>query len=325
MKKLFIENISPGDEVVDFFLVRSKKVGSTRTGKPYLDLELQDRTGIATAKVWDDAEKYDPKFKRGDVIKIKAYAESYRDQTQIKISQIRLATENEAIDLADFVPATDKDIPAMLEEVKGFIAGIENRHLAALLGSFFGDEQFVDGFKNGIGARNIHHAYRGGLLEHTLQVVKLADSCAALYPDLDRDILIAMSILHDIGKIRELASSNEFIYTTEGYLIGHIPLGLQMLDERIRGIEGFPEELALRAKHILISHHGELEFGSPVVPKTPEAIVLHYIDNLDAKTNLILRAIAKDKNETEEFTEYNRVMERNFYKGQPRGGNEKEG
>jgi len=317
MKKLFIEDISPGDEVVDFFLVRTKKVGSTRVGKPYLELELQDRTGVLPARLWDKAEEYGPTFKRGDLIKIKAYAESYQERTQIKISQIRIPNQTEKLDMNDFVPSTRKDVPAMIEELKGFIAGIENEHLAALLRAFFDDENFMLAFTQSIAARNIHHAYRGGLLEHTLQVTRLAASCASLYPELDRDLLIAMSILHDIGKIRELESEKEFLYSTEGYLLGHISLGLQMLDERIRGIEGFPHELALRAKHVLLSHHGELEFGSPVVPKTPEAIVLHYLDNLDAKTNLVLEAINKDKNRDEAFTEFHRVMERNFYKGPP--------
>lgn len=315
MKRLFIEDISPGDEVVDFFLVRSKNLSTTRAGKPYLDLELQDRTGLVSAKVWDRAEDFDPLFKRGDLIKIKATAESYREQTQLKVAQIRVPTDKETLDQGDFLPATKKNVDDMWDELEEIIEGVEHPFLSQLLVEFFGDEQFLEMFRRSVAARNIHHAYLGGLLEHTLQVVKLAVTCTEMYPELDRDLLVTTAILHDIGKVRELETVAEIIYSTEGYLIGHISLGMQMLEDKIRTIEGFPHELGLRCKHILISHHGELEWGSPVVPKMAEAIVLHYLDNLDAKTKQVFQAIEKDKNVGEAFTEYNRVMGRNFYKG----------
>lgn len=315
MKKLFVADISAGDEVVDFFLVRSKNVSKTRNGNPYLDLELQDRTGVINAKMWDNVDKYESLFKRGDIIKIKAVAETYRDKLQIKINQIRLPTDKETLDPADFTPSTQKHIPSMLEELLGFIENIQNSHLKAVLQSFFDDESFRSAFSSSVAARNIHHAYVGGLLEHTLQVTKMSAYCAQIYPELDGELLIAMAILHDIGKVKELKSEADIIYTTEGFLLGHISLGLEMLNEKISAIENFPEELALKMKHILLSHHGELEFGSPIVPKMPEALALHYLDNLDAKSHIALNAIEKDRNIEEPFTEFHRVMERNFYKG----------
>lgn len=315
MKKLFVKDISPGDEIVDFFLVRSKNVAKTKLGNPYLDLELQDRTGIITAKMWDNVDKYESIFKRGDIIKIKAVAETYRDKIQIKINQLRLPTDKETIDPADFTPSTEKHIPSMLEELLSFIENIQNPYLKTVLNLFFDDEYFRNSFCTAVAARNIHHAYVGGLLEHTLQVTKLSADCARIYQELDGELLVTMAILHDIGKVKELKSEGDIIYTTEGFLMGHISLGLEMLNQKISAIEGFPEELALKMKHILLSHHGELEFGSPIVAKMPEALALHYLDNLDAKTHIALNAIEKDRNKDELFTEFHRVMERNFYKG----------
>jgi len=219
------------------------------------------------------------------------------------------------------LPATSKDVEAMAESIVEFIESLKNPHLGALLRAFWNDDDFRRGFVRSPAARNIHHAYLGGLLEHTLNVTQLAEECAKLYPELDRDLLLTMAILHDIGKIKELGAEAEIIYTREGLLVGHINLGLEMLDEKIALVEDFPKELAIRCRHILLSHHGELEWGSPIVPKTPEAMVLHYLDNLDAKTNIFLRAISTDRNDAEEFTSYHRVMQRNIYKG-PRNDTE---
>ena len=315
LKKVFIKDIRPEDEVVDFFLVRSKNKATAKNGKRYLDLELQDSTGVAAAKMWDGIERVEKLFERGDIVKIKAVAQSYRNELQIRIDDIRPPSPKENIPIEDFLPATEKDVEQMADQIAGIIESVTEPNLAALLRSFWDDDSFRHDFVRSPGARNIHHAYLGGLLEHTLNVTMLADHCAKLYPELNRDLLVAMAILHDIGKIRELEARGEIIFTREGLLMGHITIGDEMLSEKIAAIEGFPKELALRCKHILLSHHGELEFGSPIVPKTPEAIVLHFIDNLDAKIKIFLHAIETDQNEAEEFTTYNKVMNRNIYKG----------
>ena len=315
MKKLFIDEIEAGDQVIDFFLVRSKNLLSTRTGKPYLDLELQDKKGFVTAKMWDGVDKVEDLFERGDIVKIKASAQEYRGQLQIKIDDIRLPAPQENMDLQDFLPSTSGDVEAMHREIIELIESIDNEYLIELLTAFWEEEDFRSNFVRSPGARGIHHAYLGGLLEHTLNVTRLADKCAGIYPELDRDLLVAMAILHDVGKMVELDAGAEIVFTREGMLMGHISIGLEMISEKIKTIIGFPEELALKCKHILLSHHGELEFGSPVVPKIPEAMVLHYIDNLDAKAKIFFQAIEDDRNTAEEFTSYHRVMGRNIYKG----------
>jgi 3'-5' exoribonuclease len=320
MKKVFLKDINPEDEVVDFFLVRSKNIAVTKNGKRYLDLELQDSSGVAGAKMWDGVDRVEKLFERGDIIKIKAVAQKYRDDLQIRIDDIRTPTAKEQLDLEDFIPSTPKDPVKMTENIVELIESVKEKNLASLLRSFWEDDDFRRAFVRSPAARNIHHAYLGGLLEHTLNVALLADKCSQLYPELNRDLLLTMAILHDIGKIKELEATGEIVYTRDGLLEGHISIGLEMLNQRFALIPDFPAELALRCKHILLSHHGELEFGSPIVPKTPEAITLHFLDNLDAKTNIFVRAIDKDKNKAEEFTTFNKVMNRNIYKGPKESG-----
>ncbi len=315
LKKVYISDIKPEEPVVEFFLVRSKNRLTTRTGKPYLDLELQDKTGVVIAKMWDGVEKVDSSFNRGDIIKVKAFSQLYREQLQLKIDDLRLPASSEELPLEDFLPRTPRDVEEMTEKLIELIESVSEPNLAALLREFWEDDDLRSTFVRAPGARNIHHAYLGGLMEHTLNVTTLADQCAGLYPEMDRDLLVTMSILHDIGKMRELKAGSEIFYTREGMLVGHINLGLEMLNEKIARLPDFPEELASRCKHILLSHHGELEFGSPIVPKTPEAMVLHYLDNLDAKANIFISAISKDQNESEEFTSFHQVMRRNIYKG----------
>jgi 3'-5' exoribonuclease len=265
--------------------------------------------------MWDGIERVEKLFDRGDIVKIKAVAQSYRNELQIRIDDIRPPTPKEILPLEDFLPSTKKDVVQMENSIAELIKSVTDPHLAQLLMSFWDDDSFRHNFVRSPGARNIHHACLGGLLEHTLNVTYLAESCAKIYPELNRDLMISMAILHDIGKVKELEAGAEIIYTRQGLLVGHITIGIEMLNEKIAAIEGFPMELALRCKHILLSHHGELEFGSPSVPKTTEAIVMHFIDNLDAKTEIFLHAIATDQNETEEFTTYHKVMNRNIYKG----------
>jgi len=315
LKKVYVRDVKPEEQVVEFFLVRSKNRLTTRAGKPYLDLELQDSTGVIVAKMWDGVEKVDSHFNRGDIIKIKGFSHLYREQLQLKIDDLRLPASGEELPLEAFLPRTPRDVEEMTEKLVELIESVSEPNLAALLREFWDDDDFRADFVRAPGARNIHNAYLGDLLEHTLNGTVLAEQSAGLYPEIDRDLLVAMAILHDIGKMKELKAGREIFYTREGMLVGHINLGMEMLNEKIARLPEFPQELAARCKHILLSHHGELEFGSPIVPKTPEAMVLHYLDNLDAKANIFIHAISKDQNDSEEFTSFHQVMRRNIYKG----------
>ena len=317
MARHAIKDLTLGQNFTEFYLVKSKKKSTTRNDKLYLDLELQDKTGIIKAKVWDEAEKVDQECARGDVVKIQAEVEQYRDVLQLKIKRLRRAGPEET-DLAELLPASDKDASALLQDLRALIATIKNPHLQNLLELFFADQKFVAKLSVSAAARNVHHSFRGGLLEHVHAMTRIAAFLVeTIYPGLDRDLVIAGAILHDAGKIDELNSEREISYTREGFLQGHIHLGLMMIHEKALTLPEFPPELLLHLEHIVLSHHGEREWGSPVLPATPEAMLIHHVDNLDAKTTMVLEAIRGDKNLDEEFTEYHRTLERHFYKVRP--------
>jgi len=317
-----IKDLTLGQSIAEFYLVKSKKKSTTRNDKPYLDLELQDKTGLIKAKVWDDADQVDRECSRGDVVKVQAEVEQYRDVLQLKIKRLRRAEPEEA-DLAELLPTTEKDAGALLNDLRELIATIKNPSLRQLLELFFADPDFVSKLTTSAAARNIHHSYRGGLLEHIQTMTRIAAFLVEnIYPALDRDLVIAGAILHDVGKIQELDSEREISYTREGFLQGHIHLGVRMIHEQAAAVPGFPPELLLHLEHIVLSHHGEREWGSPVLPATPEAMLIHHVDNLDAKTTMVLEAIKGDKNLDEEFTEYHRTLERHLYKVRPKPAGE---
>jgi len=317
-----IKDLTLGQSIAEFYLVKSKKKSTTRNDKPYLDLELQDKTGLIKAKVWDDADQVDRECSRGDVVKVQAEVEQYRDVLQLKIKRLRRAEPEEA-DLAELLPTTEKDAGALLNDLRELIATIKNPSLRQLLELFFADPDFVSKLTTSAAARNIHHSYRGGLLEHIHTMTRIAAFLVEnIYPALDRDLVIAGAILHDVGKIQELDSEREISYTREGFLQGHIHLGVKMIHEQAAAVPGFPPELLLHLEHIVLSHHGEREWGSPVLPATPEAMLIHHVDNLDAKTTMVLEAIKGDKNLDEEFTEYHRTLERHLYKVRPKPAKE---
>jgi len=312
-----IKDLTLGQSLRELYLVKSKRKSTTKQGKTYLDLELQDKTGIIKAKVWDDADRADEECRRGDVIKVEAVVEEFNRALQLKVKRLRRAEPEEA-DLAELLPATDKDPGAMLQGLRERIAAVQNPHLHQLLDLFFADHDFVEKLSVSAAARNLHHGFRGGLLEHIYAMVRIADWLVEnIYPALDRDLVLAGTILHDVGKITELNSDLEISYTREGFLQGHISLGLIMIHDQARTLPDFPPELLLHLEHIVLSHHGEHEWGSPVLPATPEAMLIHHVDNLDAKTTMVLEAIKSDKNLDEEFTEYHRALERHFYKVRP--------
>jgi 3'-5' exoribonuclease len=310
--RLWIKDIKRDDRVQGDYLVRGKRMGLTKKGEPFLSLTLADRSGEIEAKVWERAEALSSGFAEGDILTVEGFAGAYRDQVQITLSHLAIS-QNET-NPALFWEASSKDIGQMLAALREVLGDIENIHLKALIGRFFSDRRFLARFKSAPAAKNFHHCYVGGLLEHTLSVCEMTRSVLARYPELDRDLLLTGAFLHDIGKIKELKRDQQIEYTDQGRLVGHIVLGVEMVAEKQAKLRNFPLELALRLKHLILSHHGQFEFGSPKRPKFLEAFALHLIDDLDAKMNGLSPFMAKDR-QPGAWTEFNRLFERYFLKG----------
>ena len=316
MKTLYVKDIKAGEKVKSSFLVMEKNLAYSQKGAPYLSVKLRDRTGDIEGRVWDNVAALDPLFRKGDIVSLQGRAVSYRDAVQLAVLDIRKMDET-GIDPWDYFPSTKGDVEAMFAAVEGFAATVENPWLRRLLEGFLRDEELAARLKRAPAAKGFHHAYLGGLLEHTLSMVRILDFLAGHYPAANRDMLIAGGILHDIGKIDEFTYERAIDYSTPGRLVGHILLGVEMLDRKIAAIEGFPADLALELKHIVLAHHGELDFGSPKRPKTVEALIVHYIDDLDAKVMAFQEFIGNSGAEDSEWTLYHRFFERFLYKGKP--------
>jgi 3'-5' exoribonuclease len=309
-----IKDLKENSHVQSFYLVKEKSLNDTKTGKKFINIELMDSTGQINGKVWDQAENFYSIFEVGDIVKVEASVSKYREKLQLSIARLRLVEENDNVSLEDLLPSTTKSVEAMFNELCVILSSVENKHIKELIDLFFSDEIFVKNFKQGIAAKEVHHNYLGGLLEHTLSIVKICDFFAKHYEDIDRDILLTSAFLHDIGKIREL-DAKSFTYTVEGSLKGHIIIGIEMIQDKLRKLNEFPSDIQIKIEHNIVSHHGELEWGSPVVPKTREAIILHYSDNIDAKSIQVKSEIEKDKGTETLFTPYNRLLKRNIFKG----------
>jgi len=307
----WIKDIVEDETVKDCYLVKQKRLGTTRKGDPFLSLTLADRTGEMEGRVWEGAERLSSLFHEGEIIEVEGSISSYRGQIQITISDLKILKSD--LDPDIFIESGPKDISGMMQSLRAIIRGVKNVHLRALNDSFLSDRQFVSLFRKAPAAKNFHHGYLGGLLEHTLSVCRMAGQVAEHYPELDRDLLITGAFLHDTGKIRELKFGLKIDYSNEGRLIGHVVLSTMMVDEKLRVIKNFPRELAVRLKHLILSHHGSYEFGSPKRPKFLEAFALHLIDDLDAKINGLGRYMERDRKEGE-WTEFNRMFERYFLK-----------
>jgi 3'-5' exoribonuclease len=289
-----------------------KQVGTTRKGDPFIRLVLADKSGEIEGKVWDRAQVLAPLFHEGDILEIEGSAGSYRGQLQVTVSDLQ--TVQGEVDPTLFLEEAERDPAEMMADLRELMKALENPSLRRLVDRFLSDRQFVVAFQKAPAAKNFHHNYVGGLLEHTLSVCRLAVWVADHYPQLDRDLLIVAAFLHDVGKTRELSVTPSIAYTDEGRLLGHLVLGSAMLDEKLKEIRGFPPDLALRLRHMILSHHGEYAFGSPKRPKFLEAFALHLIDDLDAKINGLGRFMEKDQQEGA-WTDYNRLFERYLLKG----------
>ena len=313
MKKIFVNMIRPGQVVDDIFLARDKQVAYKKNGDPYLTLSLVDRNGSIKAVAWDNVLAITKAFTAGDHIRVKANAVEYKDNLQLVVQHIERQDRAE-IDPQDFLPVTGRDVDQMLDRLIRISKSVQNEHLSGLLAAFFEDRVFVNLFKTAPAAKRMHHAYLGGLLEHTLSVAMLIQAIAGHYKGIDRDLLLTGGILHDIGKIHEFSYETHIDYSDSGRLLNHIVIGVEMLEAKIATINDFPENLALVLKHMIVSHHGTRDFGSPEPPKTLEAIILNYLDDLDAKVTAA-RTFMEAEDPDASWTSYHRVLERFFYKG----------
>lgn len=309
---VWIKDIKEEDSIKGCYLVKQKRLGTTRVGKPFINLVLADRTGELEAKVWDRAEQLSALFQGDDIVEVNGRAGSYRGQIQITVSDIKVPSLK--MDPAIFLESAPGDLSGMMKSLRTTLKNVKDNHLTALNERFLSDRQFVSQFKKAPAAKNFHHSYLGGLLEHTFSVCQLAEQVASHYPQLNRDLLVTAAFLHDIGKVREFVYDLNIDYSDEGRLLGHLVLGVAMVDEKLAELRDFPQELALRLKHMILSHHGEYEFGSPKRPKFLEAFALHLIDDLDAKVNGLGRYMEKDRKEGA-WTDFNRLFDRHFLKG----------
>lgn len=296
--------------VTGFFAATSKQVRSKKDGSKYLALVLSDSTGQIESRLWD-ADDADP-FEQGDVVKVRGQVCRYQDKLQINLDRIRVALPDE-YELGDFVPQTERNIDELWSELNNFVASFTDLHLQFLLRAFLDDPEIADALHQAPAAKSMHHAWIGGLLEHIVSLAGICDLAARHYPGINRDLLLTGAMLHDIGKLRELRWGTSFDYTLEGQLLGHITIGIGMIDKKIAAIPDFPPSKRILVEHIVLSHHGKYEFGSPKLPMIPEAILLHYLDDMDAKMQTVhgefARSVANGKTAAQ-FTDWVRSMER---------------
>jgi 3'-5' exoribonuclease len=296
MKQSFVSSLQDGQTVTTHFLVCEKEVRATREGKTYLRLELGDATGRVEARMWDGFDRLAATFERDDFVKVQARVENYRNKIQLSVEKIRRAEESE-VDPADFFAHTKEDVDGLYARLIDVVASVENVWLRRLLESVVADPQIVPRLKRAPAAKIMHHAYYGGLLEHVLSLCDLCRAVLRHYPEADSDLLLSGAILHDVGKLQELSYDRSLGYTDEGQLLGHILIEYELVTEKIDAIEGFPPALKTLVQHMLISHHGQYEFGSPKLPMFREALMLHYLDDLDSKMAAIRSALESDQGE----------------------------
>jgi len=316
MNKIFISDLRENQMIDSPFLVQDKRVLETRNGKPYLRVRLQDKTGEIEGRGWEQANELARHFKTNDYARVRGMITQFQGELQITITAIHKLPE-EKVRPEDFLPVSKKDIPKMAASLKTFIDTIQDADLKALLLAFIDDEAFFKDFQRSPAAKSMHHAWIGGLLEHSLSLCVHADAIARYYNKegipLNRDLLVTGAILHDIGKTKELTSAPSFEYTTEGKLLGHIVIGAGMVEEKTAAIKGFPADKLQQLKHLILSHHGEYAFGSPKLPMTLEAIALHFIDNLDAKINGVYTHLEKNTTDDSPWTAFHRIYGQTFY------------
>ena len=310
MKTTFITDLAGEQTITTFFLVHEKEIRNTREGRSYLRLSLGDRSGTIEARMWDLFEVPAKDISRDDFVKVQARVEIYRDRPQLSLTQIRIAKPDE-IDLADFLPHTKEDIGELWSQLLDYANSISDPWLQKLALSMLSDPAITERYKRAPAAKVMHHAYLGGLLEHVVGLCGLAKQIAAHYSEVNLDLLLTAAILHDVGKLDELCYDRAIGYTPEGQLLGHIVMEIDTVSRAIDAIPGFPSALKTVVQHLLISHHGKYEFGSPKLPMIREAMAFHYMDDLDSKLAAVRAALAVDTGEPE-WSAYSGALGRKF-------------
>ncbi|MCS7024975.1 MAG: HD domain-containing protein [Bryobacteraceae bacterium] len=312
MKSPYVSELQPSQVVTAVFLVQHKDIRQKKTGEPYLSLVLGDRTGEVEAKMWDNAEEVMDTFDRDDFVRVRGLVQIHQNRQQLMIQKLQRVDES-TVELADFFPTTRRDVGEMMAELRSFVESFRNPDLRALCLAFLNDPDVDSRLRVAPAAKSMHHAYLGGLLEHICSMAKLAQWLGPHY-GVDEDLLLTGVLLHDMGKIYELSYERSFGYTAEGHLLGHLAIALRMLDEKIRSLPSFPAKLRVLIEHMILSHHGQLEFGSPKLPAFAEAVLLHHIDNLDSKMDALRGALEKDRNVEGFLTGFSPALERQIFR-----------
>ena len=309
----YINEFKESDAIRGIYFCKNKQEATTRNGRPYITVTLQDKTGAIEGKIWEPNSPRIQTFEKMDYIDISGNVSCYNGELQVLIQGLKPALEGE-YNIADYMPTTTKDIPKMYQELCRYLGSVKNPHLLELCNQYFlKNKEFAASFQMNSGAKSVHHGFVGGLLEHTLNVVRLCNCFCQTYPDLNRDLLLTAAAFHDVGKMRELSPFPENDYTDEGQLLGHVYMGTEFVTDATRKIEGFPKALAKELCHCFLAHHGELEFGYPKKPATLEALALHYADLADSKLETVREALLNVKPD-EEWTAYNRFLDGRFKK-----------
>jgi 3'-5' exoribonuclease len=308
MKSPYVSELEPSKVITGSFLVHSKEIRQKRTGEFYLSLLLGDRTGDLDAKMWDNVADVVETFERDDFVKVKGLIQVFHNRPQLTIHKIRRMEDNE-VEFGDYFPSSKRDPQEMWVELRAVVNSVGNPHLRALLNAMLDDEDIARRYRLAPAAKQIHHAFLGGLIEHVLSLCALARIAAAHY-QADLDLLLAGVVLHDIGKIYELNYERGFSYSSDGQLLGHINIGMRMVADKLRALPDFPPTLRTLVEHMILSHHGHLEFGSPKLPQFPEALLLHYLDDMDSKMEAMRALIENDRQVEGCFTTFNPALER---------------
>src|SRR5271165_1121272 len=311
MKEFFISECAQQENkiVTSSFVVVSKQVKPKKNGEPYLALTLGDRTGQIEAKMWDNVEDSMDAFEQEDFLKIKGLLNKYKNRFQITIHKLRRMSDSE-VDFADYLPKTTKDVDGLWLTLSEFVDSFQDPHLRALVQAFMSDPEIAAAYRNAPAAKTLHHAYIGGLLDHVVSLFRSCDLVCRNYPQVNRDLVMTGVFLHDIGKIHELTYNRSFSYTTRGQLLGHMIIELEMLQAKLALVPDFPNELKILLEHLIISHHGEYEFGSPKLPMFPEALLLHYMDDLDSKMEAMRAHFEREADLESPWTSYNASLGR---------------
>ncbi len=311
MKEFFISQCSQQENkiITSSFVVASKQVKAKKNGEPYLALILADRSGQIEAKMWDNVDEFILAFEQDDFLKVKGLVNKYKNRFQLTIHKLRRMDEGD-IDFTDYLPKTSKDIGELWRTLTEFVATFQNPHLKSLVELFMADSEIAERYRNAPAAKTLHHAYIGGLLDHVVSLFRSCDLISRNYPQVNRDLLLTGAFLHDIGKIQELTYNRAFSYSTRGQLLGHMIIELEMLQAKLAKLPDFPEELKILLEHMIISHHGQYDFGSPKLPMFPEALMLHYLDDLDSKMEAMRAHFEREAELEGPWTSYNASLGR---------------